>query len=308
MVARFSLLLAFGFALTLGLWVLPAGGEGSAPPDRFVSAGHRLDAPNPPDSDSYCLTCHSNPSLSAPLGDGQSLSLQVDARGLKDSAHAFLSCVTCHEARTSCPRDGSALSSPQAYRVAATVMCYRCHIATAGEYEGSVHSEDLLTKGEGAACYECHSPDNSAHTIAWLDGRRSGLTLEPVNQTCGRCHQAELSSYLETSHGRMAQFGDAASAASCATCHGDHRVTAVDDPSGPLTAVSLAPVCAQCHRGADAEFAEAWPGHADPSPSRLPGIYYMERSILFLTAATLGFGFVHVSLDLLRRLAARAKR
>ncbi|HEU4760363.1 MAG TPA: multiheme c-type cytochrome [Dehalococcoidia bacterium] len=192
--------------------------------------------------------------------------------------------------------------------MAATVACSRCHITATGEYEGSVHSQDLLSRGKGAPCDNCHSPDDSAHTIAWLDGEHSGLTLEPVNQTCGRCHQAELSSYLDTSHGKMAQSGDDVSAATCVTCHGDHAVAAVDDPGAPLTALSLAPICGQCHRGADAEFAEAWQGHAELSPSNLPGLYYMERSITFLTAATLGFGFLHVSLDFLRRLAGWVKR
>src|SRR3989304_2992254 len=40
-------------------------------------------------NDSYCLTCHGDPALETRLADGRALSLHVDGRDLRASAHAL---------------------------------------------------------------------------------------------------------------------------------------------------------------------------------------------------------------------------
>jgi hypothetical protein len=183
-------------------------------------------------------------------------------------------------------------------------MCIRCHLAAAGDYAESVHGQPILEgSGDGATCSDCHSAELSGHSVVWLDDPRSSLAPRSVDENCGRCHTKELASYRETSHSKVARFGDPERPANCTTCHGDHAVKAVDDPDEPLKAANLVTVCDRCHDGADEAFARGWLGH-EASSSRF-GLYYAERSIVVLIAVSLGFGLVHMTLDFRRRLSDR---
>ncbi len=315
-------LLAVGLtvlALAFSPWLYPGGDERQPIPDGSAAApagdirvspvgAPAAEQPGPsgqeaPRSDSYCLTCHSDRFFWSRFADGQSFSLYVDARELRGSAHALLTCVTCHDDHEVCPPDRAEPLDFARYQAEAAEMCASCHLAAAGSYADSVHGEPVLSgEGEGATCNDCHSPDLSGHTTAWVSDPEALLTARSVHENCGRCHEQELSTYEETSHSKVAQFGDPHRPATCTTCHGDHAVKAVDDPREPLTAANLVAVCSGCHDGADEEFAAGWLGHETPS-SLSAGIYYAERFTVLLIAAGLGFGLVHIALDLWRRLA-----
>lgn len=262
----------------------------------------------PPHSDSYCLTCHGDRSLRTRFADGRPLSLYVDAHGLRDSAHGLLTCISCHDDHEVCPPDRAERLEFTTYQTEAAEMCIRCHLAAAGDYAQSVHGQPVLSgSGEGATCNDCHSPELSGHTTGRVSDPLLLLAPQSLHENCGRCHAEALSTYRQTSHSKVARFGDPQRPATCTTCHGDHAVKAVEDPKEPLTVARLVTICGRCHRGADEAFASEWLGHA-ALPSRSAGVYYAERFIVLLIAASLGFGLVHMNLDFVRRLAGRRRR
>ena len=258
-----------------------------------------------PHTDSYCLTCHGNPSLQTRFADGGKLSLHVDARALRDSAHGLLTCTTCHADHEVCPPGRAEPLDSATYRIEATEMCISCHLAAAGDYAESAHGQPVLTdSGDGATCNDCHALEPSGHAVGWVSDPSLMLSPQSVDENCGRCHEDALRTYRHTSHSKVARFGDPDRPANCTTCHGDHAVKAVDDPDEPMTAANLVTVCGDCHDGADESFASGWRGHA-ASSSRSAGVYFTERSLVFLIATGLAFGLVHMALDLRRRLDGR---
>lgn len=324
--ARASLLAVNLAVLALGLspWLFHPSNERQPIPDSFPIASPASRFPTTsavtsvadrlrpvtqeaPYAASYCLACHGKRSLRTRFSDGRRLSLYVNARGLRDSAHGLLTCLTCHDNHQVCPPAPGERLDFAAYQAEAAEICVRCHLAAAGDYAGSVHGQPILSgSGEGATCYDCHSLERSGHTVARLSDPRLRLAPQSVDESCGRCHEQELNTYRQTSHSKVARFGDPRRPATCTTCHGDHAVKAVDDPKEPLTAASLVTVCERCHRGADEAFAGGWLGHEAPS-ARSAAVYYAERSVVLLMAASLGFGLVHMALDFLRRLADRRR-
>jgi len=252
-------------------------------------------------NDSYCLTCHGDPSLETSLPDGRALSLYVNASSLRDSAHGLLGCLTCHPDRESCPTGQVACSGLADHQAQAAETCVSCHTASAASYAGSVHGVPVLSgEGDGATCNDCHSPDGSGHSTSSLVRPRSSRQAELVADNCGRCHKDELATYRSTAHSKLVKLGEERPAATCTNCHGDHAVMAVDDPARPLTPARLALACQECHRDADARFAGEWLGHeASASPTGLAD--YARRAVVLLMAIGVAFGLSHAALDFLRR-------
>jgi hypothetical protein len=132
------------------------------------------------------------------------------------------------------------------------------------------------------------------------------LARESVRESCGRCHEEELESYRQTSHYKVAQFGDAERPATCTTCHGEHAVAAADGQAEPLATDRLVTVCESCHQGADETFASGWLGHTT-SPSRSTGFYYAERLVIISLSASVAFGLLHMTLHSLRAVTERGR-
>ena len=260
-----------------------------------------------PTGDSYCQTCHADESLSAGFSNGQTLPLSVDARVLRDSGHDLVTCVTCHDRLGTHPDENSPTYDFDIYQAQAIEMCTQCHQAAATGYADSVHYEPTREDAEQTTCIDCHSPDGSGHSVASTSDHQSILGPAEVAGACGGCHEAALSTYEETSHGKVARFGDAATTATCVSCHGDHAVKAVDDLAEPLAVAELTSECAKCHEGAEESFFRAWPGHTEGAP---PGSTadLAGRLGVFIAGAVVAAGLVHVSLDYVRRLSNRTHR
>jgi predicted CXXCH cytochrome family protein len=258
----------------------------------------------PPSGDEYCLSCHTDKSLSTSFTDGRPLSLYVDARVLRDSAHELLNCVTCHNEYEVLPPELRPPIEGEAYRAEATAMCARCHQVAAEDYAGSAHSEPPLETGEGATCSGCHSPEGSGHSVGSSSGPESDFGPARVAETCGSCHEKALSSYEATSHSKVANLGEAKTTATCTTCHAGHSTEPAKDLVSAPGIAALTAVCADCHSGAGESFARTWSGHSEGAPgSSLANI--AGRGGLLLAVAVVAFGFVHVSLEVLRRLRGR---
>ena len=260
-----------------------------------------------PVGDGFCLTCHADSSLETGFTNGRTLPLYVDARALRDSAHDLLECVTCHD-QYEIPRPE--VPDPLdfvAYRNAAEAMCARCHEAAADGFEGSAHWKSGFKEDEVATCTECHSPDGSGHDVAATSDSRSILAPARLAGTCGRCHEEAQDTFEETSHGKVARFGDASATATCISCHDDHAVETVDELLLPASEARLAAGCAECHDGAGEAFFEAWPGHS-VGASRGSAASVVGRAGFFMAAAVVGMGLTHAGLDFWRRLLDRNRK
>lgn len=264
-------------------------------------------AQQPPFADAFCLTCHGDSSLTAGFSDGRTLSLDVDLRAIRDSTHDLLSCVTCHDTYEPPPPERTEPYDFAAYQAEATAMCLRCHQAAAQGYSDSAHFKTVLDEGKGATCIDCHSPNGSGHSIATTSEPGSFLDAGQIAGACGRCHEEARASYDDTSHGKVARFGDPGHTATCTTCHSDHAVRPVDDLVAASAAPAMAAVCGDCHDGADESFARAWPGHSEGAPAG-SSVDVAGRAGFFVAAAVVAFGLVHVSLDMFRRWTGSGQR
>ena len=285
---------------------VPRNGRTSVVTDGPIIAAQPV-AQETPTGDAYCQTCHADESLSTGFSNGQTLPLSVDTRVLRDSAHELLSCVTCHEQLGTHPDENGSPPDFDAYQTQAIEMCARCHLAAVDGYEGSAHWDPTRKDAERATCIDCHSPDGSGHSVGVTGDPESILGPARVAGTCGRCHDSALGTYKETSHGKVARFGDAATTATCISCHSDHEVEAVRDLAKPTAVAELVAGCARCHEGADESFFRAWPGHSEGAPAGSTADFFGRLSV-FMAAAIVAAGLVHVSLDYVRRLSDRNHR
>jgi predicted CXXCH cytochrome family protein len=156
------------------------------------------------------------------------------------------------------------------------------------DFQASVHGT------WGLACVNCHAAQEQVpHPPNEFEDRRS-FTVE-FSEKCRLCHQEASKTYDESVHGVTALLG-VPRAATCTDCHTAHYVKQPFE----WTNAERATRCSQCHKGADANFASGWLGHREPSFKWFPLTFYTERFLIFLTASVLGFGIVHVELELLR--------
>jgi len=182
-------------------------------------------------------------------------------------------------------------------------LCFLCH--GEGGFETTLPSGETLplyvsqeafdssVHGD-LECIACHPEQLSIpHTPPAVEDRRA-FSVERA-RPCETCHEEATDSYLDSVHGVTLRLG-VNRAAVCADCHTNHEVQHSDE----WTDAERAQRCQQCHEGADANFASGWLGHREPSPSWFPIAFYAERFLIILTASVLGFGIIHVELELMR--------
>ncbi|MFQ6057561.1 MAG: hypothetical protein ACE5MB_01610 [Anaerolineae bacterium] len=86
----------------------------------------------------------------------------------------------------------------------------------------------------------------------------------------------------------------------CTDCHGVHDIRHTHDPVSSVHPDNLLYTCRKCHPGATKNFTDAWTGHYDPNPRRGAPVYYTKVVFFWFVAAVLGYGTLHVGLDMLR--------
>lgn len=208
-------------------------------------------------------------------------------------------CSDCHQPHASQP----------VVQAGQSIACASCHQAVVESYEESKHGQ-LAASGrtDAATCLSCHSPQGRAHDLRPSRQVEAATARQNIADTCGRCHPHSEETYNHTFHGRAMRLGVRGEAPTCIDCHGSFGVGRVHAPEMPLDNAKIAMVCAKCHEGADESFAAGWMGHEEPSPSWFPLVFFTERFLFFLTTAVVGFGVVHVELDLLRWLVNQWQR
>jgi cytochrome b subunit of formate dehydrogenase len=175
------------------------------------AAGARLQAADAPPAD--CTSCHDQ---------GQKLA---------KSAHAGLSCDTCHESHEKYPHPAN-IPKPD---------CTTCHTEQAGDYLGGVHGQARKSGNEGAPdCGLCHG---SAHEL--LPPKSQPFRVA-VPDTCGMCHAEVVEQYRASVHGQALARG-VTQAPLCTDCHGEHKILKHTSAASPVNAAQIRDTCGSCH-------------------------------------------------------------
>ncbi len=186
----------------LGLLVLVAAG---------MPCGAILNAAEAPAA--ACTSCHDQ---------GQKL---------EKSAHAGLTCDTCHESHERYPHPAN-VPKP---------ACTSCHQDQAGEYAVGVHGQARARGNEGAPdCGVCHG---SAHELL---PPKSQAFRGAVPDTCGMCHTDVVEQYRASVHGQALARG-VTQAPLCTDCHGEHKIIRHTSESSPVNAAHIRDTCGSCH-------------------------------------------------------------
>jgi predicted CXXCH cytochrome family protein len=183
-----------------------------------------------------CLTCHGDPELSRPLGDGTTVSLFVDGQALAGSVHGGrLRCTDCHRGMDGYPHPERTYADRGAFRAAFQDTCKSCHFENYTKLLDGMHYS-VLARGDARApsCVECHGAHDVSHPA------------EPrtrVSQTCGRCHEGVARAYAASVHGRGLSNGGG-DVPTCTDCHRAHDVAG---PGRARWLMDSPRMCGSCH-------------------------------------------------------------
>jgi cytochrome b subunit of formate dehydrogenase len=185
--------------------LLLAAGSGTAP---------RLHAAEPPPAPpAGCASCHDQ------------------SQKLSKSAHASLTCDTCHESHDKYPHPAG-IAKP---------VCATCHEEVAGGYANGVHGQARKSGNEGAPdCALCHG---SAHELL---PTKSQAFRSAVPETCGMCHTEVVEQYRASVHGQALARG-VAQAPLCTDCHGEHQIIKHTNENSPVNKTHIRETCGSCH-------------------------------------------------------------
>ncbi|MGA1996041.1 MAG: cytochrome b/b6 domain-containing protein [Bryobacteraceae bacterium] len=150
---------------------------------------------------------------------------------LAKSAHAGLTCDTCHESHDQYPHPAN-IPKP---------VCGNCHTDQAGDYSLGVHGQARAHGNEGAPdCVLCHG---SAHELL---SPRSQAFRAAVPDTCGMCHSEVVAQYRASVHGQALARG-VTEAPLCTDCHGEHNIIKHTSAASPVNALHIRDTCGSCH-------------------------------------------------------------
>jgi predicted CXXCH cytochrome family protein len=193
-----------------------------------------------------CLSCHSNPGQTAPMPNGQNLSISIDPKAYSASVHGGngMKCTVCHTDISGFPHPDKTAQGLREYAIQMGPSCKGCH---ADKYEltkDSVHQKQLDAGNQNApVCSDCHNPHTQGRV---LDDKCKVLIAEHAQsaQTCARCHNAIYTNYKDSVHG-SALVGDGnPDVPACIDCHGVHKI---NDPTTNTFRLDSPQLCAGCH-------------------------------------------------------------
>jgi hypothetical protein len=173
-----------------------------------------------------CHQCHERQT--------ESYGASVHGLALKAGKLESATCRDCHDSHEVVPPI-SPLSPLHVSRQAET--CGGCHDREAQEFAASVHGQALAAGVRDApTCTDCHSE----HKIQALTGDEAGRRISA--DVCSRCHASErlntkynlpadrVRTFFDSYHGLASSYGSTL-AATCASCHGYHKILASTNSS-----------------------------------------------------------------------------
>jgi formate dehydrogenase gamma subunit len=153
---------------------------------------------------------------------------------------------------------------------------------------------------DSPTCTDCHGE----HLIlSPNDPNAATCGAKQAIETCGECHNDPLltskyglaegvvDSYLDSYHGwASARLCDRS--ATCVDCHSAHLVLPAADPASTVSADNVVSTCAQCHPGADANFARSY-DHRSSSITENPVNRIIRKIYLWIILVTIGGMVLH---------------
>jgi cytochrome b subunit of formate dehydrogenase len=113
-------------------------------------------------------------------------------------------------------------------------------------YQESVHGR-AVSKGstQAAVCTDCHG----THEILPANDTKSPIYKFNVPGTCGKCHTAVESTFMQSIHGQGIARGNGL-APVCTDCHGIHSIKSPVNRNSAVSEQNVSrDVCARCHEG-----------------------------------------------------------
>ncbi len=213
--------------------------------------------------DNDCLSCHSDSTLTVTDSSGVERSLFVDVAKMENSVHAGFECVTCH---------ADIAEIPHAENLA-PAACATCHESAVEEVAVSVHGKSQATGAaspDAPACGDCHG----SHEIRATADSLSSVNPRQLAFTCARCHanpaivqkyhipiKDPFKAYSHSVHGRLTIAG-MGNAATCSSCHGNHKIFASNNPASQVYHFNIPQTCGQCHQAITKEYNDSVHGVA----------------------------------------------
>ncbi len=220
---------------------------------------------SPAHADTQCAECHANITKEHKDALPAELRMEPDAicaqchgmaaKQLPKSVHPDHTCKKCHGPAHTVDTASNPESriSPQGQ----IKTCGKCHDEVIAAFEESVHGKGLLKSGlteASPSCSDCHG----AHNIGkHADGKaKTGHLKSP--ETCGACHQAVLTEWETSTHGKLWKEG--MDGPVCVDCHFDeHKVL---DPTSPQMRQHIPTDCGGCHEEGLETFRDSFHGKA----------------------------------------------
>jgi hypothetical protein len=205
------------------------------------------DSQEPGVGNDTCLQCHSDPSLTLPLDDGQLLSLYIEQEVYDNSVHGKegYACVQCHTNLGQYPHPGFSAKDRRDLALQLYTSCQRCH---SGQYKLTLDSahEQARKAGnrEAAICTDCHGAHN---TKRLSDPETRSLLPEArthIPQTCAQCHSLIDEKYRNSVHGSALIGEGNPDVPTCIDCHGVHNI---EDPRTTTFRLKSPSICSECH-------------------------------------------------------------
>ncbi|MFC2170001.1 hypothetical protein ACFLRM_05500 [Acidobacteriota bacterium] len=256
-----------------------------------------------------CQHCHyeGNPE-EAPQSDVY-LEYQESVHGLsvaQENAKAPL-CQNCHGSHLILHTE---VDDSRVGRKNVAQTCGECHVDIYAKFINSIHGQAAYAKNipDAPTCTDCHGE----HTIRKYENPASSVSKSNIVKTCSECHSAEaivgkygitteqVKSFEESFHGLAVDFGSK-KAANCASCHTPHDIRPSSDPLSSININNIPETCGKCHPGANANFAKG-KMHVNPKSKDSGIIFWVAFFFKYFTIAILGGLFVHIILDVYRKI------
>jgi predicted CXXCH cytochrome family protein len=176
-----------------------------------------------------CASCHADPQRMRAynLPTDQLALYRTSGHGMRlaQGNDKVAVCVDCHGVHDIL-RTRDPASSVFVLNIPRT--CAKCHKEPYADYEGSVHGQALLAKGNLSApdCSRCHGAHGAAPP-----------GFGDVDKVCGQCHETTREYFREGPHDTALQQ---AGLPECASCHGNHAIRNPD-------VTRMETMCLQCH-------------------------------------------------------------
>jgi cytochrome b subunit of formate dehydrogenase len=252
--------------------------------------GHPASSTFPRNVPELCARCHRAGEkaairIEADVADiVNSYVMSIHGKGLLESGLVVTAtCSNCHTAHGELP-PSDPNSSVHPANVAGT--CGSCHHGIEEEFRTSIHwPENVETDRELPTCEDCHS----SHTISRTD--KTGFRFRMMDQ-CGRCHEAEATTFFDTYHGKVSRLGSAG-AAKCYDCHGTHGILPSRDTRSALSLRNVVETCSECHTGAHRRFAGYLTHATHHDQDKYPWLFWAFWGMTTLLVGTLTAALLH---------------